>query len=156
MISWEDQYNQNSGLELKNEMCYCFVQRWILKSNFWLYVWIHSWNKITRHLLIILFPSSALPQCFHQNCNQAKLKKSCPIDLQLGSLSIPDGETTIPELTVKKNSASFVITHKWFPVTTAIKAWKEADLCSAKYKPGCQPLQSHAQQRESWAKLWYK
>lgn len=74
----------------------------------------------------------------------------------MGSLSIPDGETTIHELTLKKSSASFVVTHKWFPVTTAIKTLKDADLCSAKYKPGCRPLQSHAQQRESWAELWYK
>jgi len=41
-------------------------------------------------------------------------------------------------LTAKaKKSASFVTTHKWFPVTTAIKAWKDADSCSAKYRSSC-------------------
>lgn len=59
---------------------------------------------------------------FSPQLQSSKIEKPRPIDLQLGSRSIPDGETTIHELTVKKNSASLVITHKWFPVTTAIKA----------------------------------
>lgn len=93
---------------------------------------------------------------FFTKLQSSKTEKSCPIDLQLHSLSIPDGETTVHELTLKQSSASFVITHKWFPVTTAIKALKDADLCSANYKPGRQPLQSHARQRESWVELWDK
>lgn len=71
------------------------------------------------HRPLFFLCSSSL---FSPKLQSSKIEKPCPIDLQLRFLSTPDGETTIHELTVKKNSASFVITHKWFPVTTAIKA----------------------------------